>query len=90
MATKQLVNANSQFFTDMTSADRVINVNGGDMPIGYYNLLLTIRDLGLYKVGLKPNRHWKITDVKKYFGIKGSAESMLQELNTIKDFIKAK
>jgi hypothetical protein len=90
MATKQLVNANSQFFTDMTSADRVINVNGGDMPIGYYNLLLTIRDLGLYKVGLKPNRHWKITDVKKYFGIKGSAESMLEELNTIKDFLKAK
>ncbi len=74
----------------MTSADRVINVNGGDMPIGYYNLLLTIRDLGLYKVGLKPNRHWKITDVKKYFGIKGSAESMLEELNTIKDFLKAK
>ena len=25
---------------------------------------------------MKPNRHWKVTDVKKYFDIKGTRETL--------------
>lgn len=87
MKTKQLVNESSQFFVDMTSPNRTINFNGSIVPIGYYNLVVTIRDLGMYLIDIKPNRHWKISDVKRYFGIKGSAASMLEELKTIRDVI---
>ena len=41
------------------------------------------------KVGMKPHRYWKIGDVKKYFGIKGSAESMLEQLKAYKEIIAA-
>jgi hypothetical protein len=87
MKSKPLVNADSQFFIDMTDESRQINFNGSPMPRGYYNLIVSIRDLGLYSKGIKPHRHWKITDVKKYFGIKGSAESMYQELQLIKEVL---
>jgi len=33
--------------------------------------------LKMYSVGLKPNRHWKVTDVKKYFGFKGNNDELL-------------
>lgn len=88
MKNKPLVNANSQFFIDMTDETRQINFNGSPMPCGYYNLILSIRDCGLYSKGIKPHRHWKISDVKKYFGIKGSAESMYNQLQMIKEALQ--
>ena len=61
-------------------------INNMESNKGYYNLILTIRDLGLYtKVGLKPHRHWRIKDVKQYFGITGSASSMLTRLQAFKN-----
>lgn len=84
------VNANSQFFIDMTDESKLLNINGSEMPKGYWNLILTIRDLSMYaKCGIKPHRHWKITDVKRYFGIKGTAESMLEQLRAYKEIILA-
>ena len=63
-----------------------MNINGMISNKGYYNLVLTIRDLGLYtKVGLKPHRHWRLKDVKQYFGITGSASSMLDRLQAFKN-----
>jgi len=63
-----------------------MNINGMESNKGYYNLILTIRDLGLYtEVGLKPHRHWRLKDVKKYFGITGSASSMLTRLQEFKN-----
>lgn len=84
------INADSQFFIDMTDETKLINFNGSPMPKGYWNLILTIRDLSMYaKHGMKPHRHWKITDVKKYFGIKGTADSMLEQLTAYKEIISA-
>jgi len=63
-----------------------MNINGMESNKGYYNLVLTIRDLGLYtKVGMKPHRHWRLKDVKQYFGITGSASSMLTVLEAFKN-----
>lgn len=45
---------------------------GNKTNLGIYNLLTTKRDMHLYCVGIKPNRNFKITDVKKYFGLKGN------------------
>ena len=53
---------------------------------GYYNLVLTIRDLGIYtKIGMKPHRHWRLKDIKQYFGITGNASSMLAILQAFKN-----
>ena len=44
----------------------------GAKSLGIYNLLITKRDTHLYCVGVKPNKAFKISNVKKYFGIKGN------------------
>ena len=81
MTTKQLINGESQFYADL-----IKETNGTNR--GYYNLIVTIRDLKLYSVGIIPNRYWKITDVKKYFGIKGNAVTMKAQLEEILEAIK--
>jgi len=81
METKQIINGQSQFYLDL-----IKETNGTNR--GYYNLILSIRDLKLYEVGMKPNRHWKISDVKTYFGIKGDAKSMREYLENVLKSIK--
>jgi len=87
MNTQQIINGKSQFFADLIDESKAININGKVTPKGNYNLIVTIRDLGLYEIGMKPNRHWKISDVKAYFGIKGTATQMRAELKAIKEAI---
>lgn len=72
------------FEEDMSNS---INVNGKDIPRGYYNLLICIRDVSLFSKGIKPHRNWRLKDVKWYFGIKGNTEKILEQLNQIKSFI---
>lgn len=63
-----------------------MNINGMESNKGYYNLVITIRDLSLYtKTGMKPHRHWRLKDVNKYFGITGNAFSMLDRLKAFKN-----
>ena len=61
-----------------------IYVNGGQMPVGYYNLIVSIRDCKLYSKGIKPHRMWKISDVKWYFGVKGNAQQISEILEQYK------
>ena len=55
-------------------------VNGKESSRGMWNLIVSKRDLGLWKIGMKPNRHWKVTDVKKYFGLKGNKEKLYDDI----------
>lgn len=71
-----MYNQDSQFARDIQ--DNSCNVNRG-----MYNLICSKRDLRLYTKGIKPHRNWKITNVKKYFDIKGSAEVMLEQLTEL-------
>ena len=89
MNTQQIsINADSQFFQDLMDESKAININGNMVAKGYWNLVLSIRDCSMYaKVGMKPHRHWKITDVKKYFGIKGTAQQIHEQLVQIKEAI---
>lgn len=75
----------SQFKADL---EKQIRVNDGYMSVGVYNLLVSIRDVKLYRIGLKPHRHWKISQVKNYFGIKGNKDTILDELNRLKEQLK--
>ena len=62
--------------------------NSSNVNIGIYNLIISIRDLMLYSKGIKPHRNWKITQVKKYFGITGNVNAMLEKLRTINSVLK--
>jgi len=75
---------NTQFFKDMTDESKTLKVNNGTMPLGYWNLIISIRDCKMYLLGIKPNHHWKISDVKTYFGLKGDASKLVIQLEDIK------
>lgn len=78
--------AKSQYQLDLAKKE-TINYNNADIPKPVYNLVISIRDLKLWKIGMKPHRHWKVTNVKKYFGLTGrckqglvdQAEKLLEE-----------
>ena len=87
MKTQIKISTDTQFYYDLIDEDKTMNVNGGKMPRGYWNLILSIRVTGLYSKGIKPHRFWKITDVKRYFGVKGDAQSIHEQLKSIKDLL---
>ena len=62
----------SPFMEALASGD-TLNVNGSPMPTAVWNLIISKRDLTLWcRIGMKPTRRWKVTNAKRYFGIKGS------------------
>ena len=72
-----------QFLKDLTDKSKEVPINRG-----MYNLICSKRDLKLYTKGIKPHRNWKIGDVKKYFGIKGNADSVLDQILFIDRIVK--
>ena len=64
-------------------------INNSKSSLGFYNLVVSKRDFGLFKIGLRPNRFWKFNDAKKYFGIKGNKEKALEEIKKLYDKYKA-
>jgi len=83
----QKVDASAPFWVELHDEDRpTMNVNGNDIPRCLYNLMVTKRDVRLYADhDMKPNRHWKIGDVKKYFGLKGGKGKIKDAIFTIHD-----
>ena len=77
-----VMNEDCQFMKDLADTSNEVNR-------GMYNLICSKRDLKLYTKGIKPHRRWKITDVKKYFGINGNPEIVLKKLNTIYGIINS-
>jgi len=58
----------NQFEIDL---GKEFSINGVKSNLGFYNLAVSVRDLKLWKVGMKPHRGWKVSNVKKYFGLHG-------------------
>ncbi|QDP68154.1 MAG: hypothetical protein Unbinned1473contig1000_32 [Prokaryotic dsDNA virus sp.] len=71
-----LVARDTPFLNDLyTFWEGSINMNRAE-----YNLICSKRDISLYvKCDMKPHRNWRVTDVKKYFGIKGTGQKLLDE-----------
>ncbi len=63
---------------------KVMKVNDGFMTRATWNLLVSIRDVKLWKAGLRPHRGWKISQVKQYFGLKGNTDKVIQGLEDLK------
>ena len=72
-----------QFFKDLTSFEN----SKRNYNLGLWNLSLSRRDLMLYCKGIKPNRKWRITPVKKYFGMTGHKEVLLEKLDRLHEII---
>ena len=64
------INEDCKFLKDLQS----------NQKMAMYNLITSKGAVKLYTKGIKPNRHWKITDVKKYFGMNGNAEVLHSKL----------
>ena len=60
---------NTQFYEDLTDKQREMNVNGNPMPLGIWNLIMHKRDIGYWKIGVKPNGSFDFDQVKEYYGI---------------------
>ena len=73
------INGDCQFLKDLETPNPVNK--------GVYNLMITKRDLSLYSKGIKPHRKWKISDVKKYFGINGNKETLLNKINLLHEVV---
>ena len=76
----------SQFYKDL---DTPLNINGKQSSKGWYNLIVSIRDVEMYRVGIKPHRNWRVTDVKKYFGISGKSDSIISQLEELRNILMA-
>ena len=53
-----------------------------------WNLITSKSAVKLWTKGIKPNRHWRLTDVKNYFGMNGNAETLLEKLKVLHKVIK--
>jgi len=76
----------TQFEIDLAKS---MSVNNGQMSIGVWNLIITIRDVKLFCKGIIVNRHFKLKNVKAYFGVSGGKEKVLEQLEKILAEIKA-
>lgn len=61
-------------------------VNNGFMPYALWNLAVSHRDVSMW-IGfkMKPNKHWKISQAKEYFGLVGSGDKLLDQLKAIQE-----
>ena len=72
----------NEFLAEMTALEEgkeIMTVNGSPMGRAIWNLIISKRDLNMYCTGsrpIKPHRFWKVTDVKRYFGIKGRGQKL--------------
>ena len=78
-------------FWEQMEEQRIHDSNPDTHPrtnIPLWNISCTKRDLSMYvQHGMKPNRHWRVSDVKHYFGIKGNGENLLNNFLEIYDII---
>ena len=71
------IDANCKFLQDAKT----------NQQMAMYNLICSKRDVKLWAKGIKPHRHWKISDVKWYFGMNGNAETLAKKLDTLYNVI---
>lgn len=94
------VDASAPFFEQFerdVNERRVTNVgylddDGNGKSVNQYRTLLQLTFQRRYartyaELGMKPTRHWKITDIKHYYGVKGNALKVADQLDAIYESI---
>ena len=70
----------------LENGEQILVVNGSSMGRAVWNLICSKRDLSLWcKLNMKPHRNWRVTDVKKYFGIKGTGQKLYDNFMELYD-----
>ena len=69
-----------------------LDADGNGKSVNQYRTLLQLTFQRRYartyaEIGMKPTRHWKITDLKKYYGVKGNALKVADQLDAIYESI---
>ena len=72
------INTKAQFFTDLE------NASGSQVNKGWYNLITSIHELKLWKLGARIHSNQRLMDYKTYFGISGDASKLLEQLESLK------
>lgn len=88
MELQKIINLDIPFWSEYCDKDKSIYFNSNKVPRAYYNLIVSIRDCELWKIGMKPHRFFQITDVKKYFGLKGNSKTFADQLRHIKSLLE--
>mgnify|MGYP003653214196 FL=1 len=76
------MNTETQFEIDKK---QTLMINGKKSSKAYYNLVVSIRDVKLWKAGIKAHRRFRLSDVKWYFGIKGNIDKLITQLEDYRD-----
>ena len=69
-----------------------LDADGNGKSVDQYRTLLQLTFQRRYArtyatMNMKPTRHWKITDLKKYYGVKGNALKVADQLDAIYESI---
>tara|TARA_R100000700_G_C3175287_1_gene150062 strand:- start:756 stop:1064 length:309 start_codon:yes stop_codon:yes gene_type:complete len=67
------INGDCPFLEDLTNNNKM----------AMWNLITSKQAVKLFSKGIKPNRFWRLKDVKFYFGIKGNTETIYNQLVSI-------
>ena len=72
-----------QFLKDVNGSE-----NFGGLSKGLYNLIVCKGQVKLFSKGIKPTKNWRLKDVKGYFGLGGSTDKILAQLEQLQTIIK--
>jgi hypothetical protein len=72
------INKECQFMHDLTN----------NAQMARYNLIVVTGQLKLYSKGIKPSRHFRLKDIKHYFGITGNLESITNKIDVINGVVE--
>ena len=72
------INKDCQFMHDLTN----------NAQMARYNLIVVTGQLKLYSKGIKPSRHFRLKDIKNYFGISGNLETITNKIYVINGVVE--
>ena len=72
------IDGNCQFMQDLNN----------NATMARYNVIVVKGQLQLFSKGIKPNRHFRLKDIKRYFGITGNTETLINKINAIDKVIQ--
>jgi hypothetical protein len=82
-STQVVMNDNCQFIRDLEKQSN--QIEGARFAL--YNLAVCVGQVKLFSKGIKPNRHWRLKDVKNYFGLSGGTNKILAQLEQLQTII---
>ena len=72
------INGDCQFMSDLNN----------NATMARYNVIVVKGQLKLFSKGIKPNRHFRLKDIKRYFGITGNTEALINKISVIDRVMK--